>query len=208
MATLPDRLTDLLDAVNVLLSSIGEAPVSTLDNSEAPDVASALNLLNEKDKEVQSAGLESNTDEKLTILRDAAGEIILPLQTLRVDTAYWQSSGAVANVTARGNKLYNKDDHTFTFTDDVQVDIVVRLDFSELPEVVRRYITISAAQEFQGRYQGSTTVDRILDRTVAKAKAAMEEHEDEVADRSQVSGNAAVMQALHGTHGLRRNRRR
>ena len=45
-----------LDAVNQILSSVGQAPVTTLD-LQNPEVAIALNTLREVNKTVQSDGL-------------------------------------------------------------------------------------------------------------------------------------------------------
>lgn len=208
MTALPARLTDLLDAVNVCLSAIGETPVADIDNSSAPDVSTALNIINEHDKAVQSKGWAFNRDEAMTIQPDANGEIVLPAQTLVVDNAYLGSTGSPAKITQRGNRLYNRDNHSFSFGgESVQVDIVTRLPFEDLPEVARRYITIMAADQFQGRVQSSLTVARILDRDITLAMAALEAHEDEAEARSGVHGNRAVSSALHGNRGMRRNRR-
>ena len=60
MATITTRTTQL-EAVNTMLSTIGEAPVNSLTGSLPVDASMAVNILNEVNREVQSAGWKFNT---------------------------------------------------------------------------------------------------------------------------------------------------
>ena len=53
--------TTELQAVNIMLSVIGEAPINTLAGSTTTDVSIAINLLNETSLSVQSMGWNFNT---------------------------------------------------------------------------------------------------------------------------------------------------
>lgn len=206
--TLPANLSTLLDAVNVCLSAVGEAPVSDIFANESVDVSTALNLITEQDLVVQSSGWEWNRDEELQLNPDTDGNINLPNQTLRVSRAYWTAYPAsVCRVTQRGERLYDNRRHTFNFEEGVTVDIITRQEFTDIPEVARRYITMLAAQQFQGRSQTSAEVNRILDDDVARALIMLERHEDEVRRHDSVNNNASVRDALYG-RGVRRTRTR
>jgi hypothetical protein len=55
-----------LDAVNQILSSVGQAPVTTLD-LQNPEVSIVLNTLREINKQVQAEGWIFNTERKLRV---------------------------------------------------------------------------------------------------------------------------------------------
>ena len=72
-----------LDAVNQILSSVGQAPVSTLDLTN-PEVAIVLNTLREVNKQVQGEGWVFNTERGIEL--EPVNEIIdYPLNALQVD---------------------------------------------------------------------------------------------------------------------------
>lgn len=204
--TLPSRLTDKLAAVNVLLQSIGEAPVNGLEFSESVDVASAVQVIDEVDLAVQSEGWQFNREDRFTLSPNTDGNVVLPNNTLQVTRAYWSLNGMEADVVERGRKLYDRENHTAVFTAAVEVDLIVLLPFEDLPEVARRYITTRSAKLFQGRRQGSPIVDRVEEDEVVRARAVLEQHQDKTAGpHNQISGNAEVHNALNRS-GVRRRR--
>jgi hypothetical protein len=54
--------TTELEAVNAMLASIGEAPLDTLDGATQSDVQTAINILRDTTREVQSEGWRFNTE--------------------------------------------------------------------------------------------------------------------------------------------------
>ena len=56
-----------LDAVNQMLESINQTPVTTILNNQHPDVLTAVSVLNRIDKQVQAMGWWFNTDHNLTL---------------------------------------------------------------------------------------------------------------------------------------------
>ena len=64
--TIITRTTEL-EAVNTILSTIGEAPLSTLTGSLPVDGTTAKNVLNEINREVQSAGWQFNSHYKVDL---------------------------------------------------------------------------------------------------------------------------------------------
>ena len=59
--------TTELQAVNTLLSIIGEAPVKSITGNTGVDVAMALQILDETNVEVQSRGWHFNTEKNKTL---------------------------------------------------------------------------------------------------------------------------------------------
>lgn len=200
--TLPADLSSKLKAVNTVLSAIAEAPVSSLDTSQSVDVSSAVGILDEINLAVQSRGWHWNREEQLSLSPDPDGKIALPENCLWVANAYWEN-GAVARVVERARALYDRTNHTNVFTEAVVLDMVVLLDWEEMPEYARRLITIRAAKQKQGRHQGSSLVDQITDAEVGDALATMEQREDEADPKSQVYGNLDVKRTL-SARGVRR----
>lgn len=208
MATFPSRLTSKLIAVNMLLRSIGESPVNDLEVSEAVDVANAEATLDEISLAVQSDGWSWNREKNFTLSVNSDGEIPLPDMCLTVTKAYWpDSSGMPINeeIVERARKLYDKSNHTYTFDKNVMVDMLVFLDWEEMPELARRYITVRAAKLFQGNFQGSAAVDRVTEDEVARARQALLNVEDQADPSNSISDNVDVQRRLGG-RGVRRNR--
>ena len=70
--------TSKIQAVNIMLASIGEAPVSSLDDATLADVSIAESILDETNVEIQSRGLHCNTEINFPITPNTDGEIDLP----------------------------------------------------------------------------------------------------------------------------------
>ena len=73
-----------LDAVNIVLNSIGETPVSSL-TSGLPDAEAAESKLDGTIKEVLAKGWHQNLERGIIMSRNRDGEIVVPRQYLRVD---------------------------------------------------------------------------------------------------------------------------
>ena len=81
--TITTRTTEL-EAVNTILSTIGEAPLSTLTGSLPVDGTTAKNILNEISREVQSAGWHFNTQYKVDLTRDTTNKVPIGTDVVRV----------------------------------------------------------------------------------------------------------------------------
>jgi hypothetical protein len=146
--------TTELEAVNTMLSVIGEAPVNTLDaSSKTSDVIIAQTLLNEVSREVQSAGWNFNREYEVKLLKDSSDVINIPTNAARIDVE--SAHKGRKEYIQRGDKLYNKTDRTFTMTSDLKCTITYMLTWEELPQSARQYIMIRAARKFQDRVVGS-----------------------------------------------------
>lgn len=179
--------SSLLDAVNVLLSVIGEAPVNTLLNNQNAMVAAAQNTIDEISRRVQSEGWAFNTDPKVQLAPDVDGYINLPRNVLRVDTT---EEDAGNDYVQRGTRLYDRRKASFTFTEPVYVELVTALLFEELPQPARDYITIRAARVFQARQFGSGQLAAFSEQDERDARAVLVAHEAETDDVSLLEGFA------------------
>ena len=81
--TIQTRTTEL-EAVNTILSTIGEAPLNTLTGSLPVDGTMAQNILDEINREVQSIGWHWNTHYKVDLNRDTDNKIPVGTDVLRI----------------------------------------------------------------------------------------------------------------------------
>ena len=179
--TVTTRTTEL-EAVNTILSTIGEAPLNTLTGSLPVDGTTAKNVLSEINREVQSAGWHFNSHYKVDLSRDADNKIPIGTDVLRVElnSKYSKTSYDVAQ---RDNFLYNlaKNEETFDqdFTDNT---IVYLLDFSKIPEQAKRYITIRSARVFHDRTLGANTLHKFSSEDEARALSVLRQAEAHTGD--------------------------
>ncbi len=194
-----------LDAVNLLITSIGSDPVTSDDPSLDSDVAIAVGFLVNTNNDIQSRGWGWNTLEKVTLAQATDGTIPVPSDALEVVYAYWSDTGAPMQFIQRNGKLYDRVNNTFVFTSQVQADLIIRLDWNDLPQQAKRLIAIVACQQFQAVKQGSGMVAQVEDRDIQRAWAALENLEDRIRRSNQITGNLSTMRVLYGS-GVRRNR--
>lgn len=175
--------TTQLQAVNSMLSTIGEAPVNSL-SSGLVDAETAETVLNEVSRDVQSFGWNFNTEPDVTVAKDSSGAIPLATNVLRADLAHSVNKyrSNKNEYVQRGAYMYDKVQHTFIINKDLKLDIVYMLDFTLIPEVARRYITIKAARLFQERVVGSDNLSAMNRADEQQALFALKEMESENGD--------------------------
>ena len=176
-----NKMTEL-EAVNTMLVTIGEQPVSSLDNlAGLQDASIAKQILSNISRAVQSKGWVFNLDLQVTYTPDANGEINLGANVLRIDTTTKVRS-TTKDIVERGGKLYDREKNTSIFTDTVKVDRVIVLNFDDLPEVARRYIAIRSARVFHDRVVGSGELHDFFREDEQVAWQELLEYEGEVGD--------------------------
>lgn len=149
-------MTTELEAVNQILSTIGERPVSSLTGDKTEDVSLAISTLREVTRDKQSRGFHWNTEYEYTLALDEDGKVKIPSNTIRFERWPWYANDA--DPVQRGAYLYDRKNQTTTFTEGVKLKYLVRaLNFDEAPETFRRYVTIRSARIFADRWVGSTT---------------------------------------------------
>ncbi len=176
-------LTSKLEAVNTMLGVIGESPVNTISGSSLPvSVVTALNVLDEVNREVQSEGWHFNTEFEYPMVRNSSNKFALPNNTLRIDVPIDKYTDI--DIVQRGSTLYDRKNHTDVFTEDLDVTITFELTFEELPQQFRSYITIRAGRKFANRFLGSTEIEAFTLRDEINAKATAVDSDSENADRT------------------------
>ena len=145
------------------------------------DAELAETILESVNKETQSKGWIFNTDLKVTLSPNTDNQIVLPTNYLRVDTRTTLRSNT-KDIVERGRKLYDRIGNTFTFTDNVIVDAVILLDFTDIPEVARRYITIRSARIFQDRVLSSPNIHGFQLTDEQQAYIELQDYQAETAD--------------------------
>ena len=198
------EMTTELNAVNTMLSAIGEPPVTTLDGQTNADAAIAQNILLEINREVQTMGWHFNTQHDVEFQPDTEKRIVLPSNVVRIDIDPRVRSGAsdmVSNtadnrdITQRGQKLFNRTKNTEEFDKSVKVTVIYLLPFTDLPEAVRRYVTIKAARVFQDRMVGSQKHHSFSRQDEIRALSLMKEFEMDTADYS-IFGNVDTLRIV------------
>lgn len=185
--------TTELEAINTMLSTIGEAPVNTVEDNGIVDAVIARQILRSTSREVQSRGWHFNTEKGFLLTPDSEGFITLPPTTLRVDTV---DEFQDIDVVLRGNRLYDRRNHTFKFDKPIRVDAVILLPFEELPEVAREYITIRASRIFQERVVGSDILSSFSKSDELRALVSLQEMEADTADYNILTDNYSVARVL------------
>ena len=136
--------TTELQAINTMLSFIGESPVSSITGNIGTDVAVAKNILDETSMSVQSQGWFFNRELNITASRDTSNKVPLEANCVQVESSapyqyFYQ-------YTIRNQYLYDLKNKTDIFTYDPTVDKVLVQQFEHLPEYARRYISVKASR--------------------------------------------------------------
>tara|TARA_B110000967_G_scaffold146555_1_gene150029 strand:+ start:375 stop:980 length:606 start_codon:yes stop_codon:yes gene_type:complete len=175
--------TTKLEAVNSMLSTIGEAPVNSL-TSGLVDAETAETILNEVSRSVQASGWNFNSEPNYTVAANVSGEVRLPTEVIRADLADSETKfrSTKNEYVQRGNKMYDKIKHTYNIGAPLTLDVVVLLNYELCPEVARRYISVKAARIFQERVVGSDTLSAMNRNDEQEALFALREMEGDNGD--------------------------
>ena len=156
-----------LQVINYMLRSIGEPPVSSLEEyAGIPSVANAILDFDDANLEVQSEGLIENNYVK-TFTRNIDDTIRLPENTLSIRRL---NTSTYPQLVVRDDKLYNVVDETFEFTEDIALEIVVELPFEDLPIYVQNYIQAIATLRFVQSTLGSSEHANFAERQLVDAR--------------------------------------
>ena len=138
-----------LSAVNAILGSIGQSPVSGLDFAN-PEISFIYNILKEVSQDVQNEGWAFNIEYHIKeTVATSDNKIIIEADVIRIDNedAWDRTRDFVRKKDADGLwKLYDRVNHTFEYPDDdyFYVNKVRRLNFEDIPAPFQRYIIYKA----------------------------------------------------------------
>ena len=164
-----------LPAVNQILQSCGQAPVTTLDQTN-PDVAIAYQTLLEVSREVQAEGWSFNTEFHYEMKPETNKKISIPNNVLQIDLSH-NAANMDKDVIRRNGVLYDKANHTDTFTDKVECDIVWLFDWVDIPTPIADFIVARAATVVSSRIVGDGNQYQILQQKESFTRAMAMEYE-------------------------------
>lgn len=181
-----------LDAVNQILASVGQAPVTAFDQNgdeieltqpTNPDVAIAYNTLTQVSREVQSEGWTFNKEYSVIIPLTENNEALIPDSVLQLslsDNVVYNRShkGVLRTDTKDGlKKLWDRVDHTFEWAQDLICDVMYLYPFQDLPTPIRGYIVAKAATMTSQRIVGDTNLYQMLAQFEAQQRAVALQYE-------------------------------
>jgi hypothetical protein len=169
-----------LDAINEIIGIIGQAPINSLEDEADIDSLNAQRILQGVSREIQSKGWSWNI-ETTSLSPDSTTQKI----TYRDDWLRLEG----ATMVRREGYLYDLSNQTNLFTASVSVDIVRQIDFEDLPEVVRKYVTVRASRIFQVRSVGAQELDIAAQRAELEAYQALQEYELDFGAYNQVDSD-------------------
>ena len=190
--------TTELQSVNIMLSTIGEAPVNSITGTTTVDVSTAINILNETSMSIQSQGWNFNTHINYKSLSiDSNGKVPLPSNCVKADANH---SYRYLNYTIRNGYLYDMDNHTDVFTSAPStVDLVLVQQFSHLPEYARQYITMKAARRFAARFIGDKEITQLIGQDENEALMAFHQADSQEADANMLNGDQNTFSIINRT---------
>ncbi len=178
--------TSFLEAVNRVLQMMGEAPVNSLDGQYGL-AQQAQDALNDTSRQVQSDSWSFNTDRQRLLQRNQNNEIQVGNNVVRVVVDLLQYPAA--DVVQRGSRLYDRKAGSYQFSIDLKADVTYALEWEELPEYARQYITARAGRILQESILGSADLTKINLQQEAEVRAMFMDEETSVNDHSMIGGN-------------------
>ncbi len=167
-----------LPAINQILSSCGQAPVTTLDQTN-PDVAIAYDTLLQVSREVQAEGWTFNKEFHYEFTPDSNDEIVIPNNILQIKLSK-NSANVDYDGIRRNGKLYDRQHHTYKWEDittPIEMDIVWEFDWVDLPQPVQDFIVARASALVSQRIIGDQAQYQMLQQQEAFARAMALEYD-------------------------------
>lgn len=194
--TAPTAPLTKLDAVNMMLASIGQAPVNTLAVAGIRDVSIAALALDNATREVLSLGWNFNTDSNYPLTPNGSGNILVPAGALEIDPTD-PSVDAVIRSNDGTLMLWDKKNHTWTFTETIKCDIIWGAEFEHLPQAARSYIATRAARIFQSQVLGSAILFQFTEQHEQEALFVLKRSEGRTKDRNWFNRATDVNKIFH-----------
>ena len=195
-----------LPAINQILTSCGQAPVTTLDQTN-PEVAIAYATLLQVSREVQSEGWTFNREDHYEFTTNTDNEIEIPNNIIQIKLTE-NAQNSPFNGVRRSGKLYDRQNHTFKWDySPIEVDIIWEFDFIDLPDPVRNYIVARSATIVSSKIVGDDDQYKRLQQQEIQQRALAMEYETNQGQFTMFGhqqGAQPVYQAYQPFHALQR----
>tara|TARA_R100000773_G_C4201283_1_gene103728 strand:- start:257 stop:877 length:621 start_codon:yes stop_codon:yes gene_type:complete len=198
--------TQELPAINQILTSCGQAPVTTLDQTN-PEVAIAYSTLLQVSREVQSEGWTFNREDHYEFSTNVDDEIEIPNNIIQIKLTENAQNSPFDGV-RRAGKLYDRQNHTFKWDfSPIEVDIIWEFDFVDLPDPIRNYIVARSASIVSSKIVGDDDQYKRLQQQEIQQRALAMEYETSQGQFTMFGhqqGRQPVYQAYQPFHALQR----
>jgi len=188
-----------LDAVNNVLRRIGLTPVSSLDTNGLSAAAHAERFIDAADRSCQARGWHFNTRRGVLLSRDSVtNKIAVPSSTYHIDT---DGTSKNIDVTVVGGNLYDLENNTDVWAQDLYVTYVAHTDFVDLPEAFADYVVTEAAYQFNRFHKKDQALDSMLKDELALRWVRLRQADDDRADVNVL--NTGEMNQIRGRPRMR-----
>ena len=172
-----------LSAVNSILGSIGQSPITSLTGTalQNPEISFIKNLLDQVNRDVQTSGWHFNTQHRVKQSPDAQGNYVVPQNSILYDISDGQIDRDT-DVTKINGKLYDLVHQTDVFTKDYYFDIITLYKFADVPPAIQRYIIARAAVRAATQLVSNADLVKLLKLEEEQAKANALNYETEQGD--------------------------
>ena len=171
-----------LSAVNAILGSIGQSPISGLDFAN-PEISFIYNILKESNQDIQNEGWTFNLEYHIKEnVSTTDNKIIIGSDVIRIDmTDAWDKTrDFVRRKDSDGLwKMYDRVNHTFEFPDDdyFYVNKVRLLPFEDIPAPFQRYIIYKASGRAAVQLVSNPGLQKMIAQFEIQARATAMEYE-------------------------------
>ena len=172
-----------LDAVNQILSSVGQAPVNTLDIRN-PEIYIIIETIKEVTKQILIEGWTFNTERGVVLAREASSNRIPVTSTMLSVDINDETHKGKYDIVVREGYLYDRISHTNEFLEDITADIVWAFDYRHLPSAVQSHIVAKAARICAIKMVGDSELNQLLAEQEATTRASLIEAECQQGDYS------------------------
>ena len=171
-----------LSAVNAILGSIGQAPLSSLDYDN-PEVAFIYNILKESNQDIQNEGWTFNKEFHIKFSNKVGDKFHIDSDIIQIDNedAWDRTRDFVRRKHSTDGiwKLYDRVNHTFEYPDDdyFYVHVIRLLPFEDIPTPFQRYIIYKASGKAAIQLVANPQLQQMLSSFEMQARAACLEYE-------------------------------
>lgn len=146
-----------LDAVNKILAVAGDSPVQTLDDDYVQK-SLARQILQRTLRRILTAGWWFNEEESVSLVPDVNKLITLPVNAISA-----RAVDDAGKIIQRGRSMYNRADRTYQFDAPIDADLTLALEWDQLPNEAREYITDEACFQYNEDFYKDANQKQTLD---------------------------------------------
>lgn len=201
-ASYQGRMTQL-EAINMHLLALGVNNISSFQNVHTnTDAYGAFHSLMQTSREVQLRGWHFNTLEDYKLTAESDGTIVLPANSLRVETS---GTDFANDLVERDGKLYSNDLNSFVIGGETYVRMVMLLQWETIPEVARWYITVKSIRRYVTNRSNSQVKNSFTKQDEQDAKVELET-QDSLTRKGSMKRRNKWVQRMRGNRGQGRSR--